>query len=99
MVAGGTILSGGMVRNSVLGRYVRVHSAALVEDSIIFDNCDIGRRARIRRAILDKNIKVAEDATIGYDPESDLRSYHVTEGGIVVVEGPRSRVELSTLII
>ena len=99
VVAGGTILSGGMVRNSVLGRYVRVHSAALVEDSIIFDNCDIGRRAKIRRAILDKNVKVLEDATIGYDLASDLRSYHVTEGGIVVVEGPRSRVELSTLIV
>ena len=99
VVAGGTILSGGMVRNSVLGRYVRIHSAALVEDSIIFDNCDIGRRARIRRAILDKNVKVMEDATIGYDLASDLRSYHVTEGGIVVVEGPRSRVELSTLIV
>ena len=39
IVAGGTILSGGMVRNSVLGRGVRVHSGALVEDSILFDNC------------------------------------------------------------
>ena len=52
VVAGGTILSGGTARNSVLGRYVRVHSGALVEDSVVFDNCDIGRRARIRRAIL-----------------------------------------------
>jgi glucose-1-phosphate adenylyltransferase len=99
VVSGGVILSGGTVRNSVLGRYVRVHSGALVEDSIIFDNCDIGRRARIRRAILDKNVRVPEDATIGYDRESDLRSYHVTESGLVVVGGPRSRVELSALVI
>ena len=63
IVAGGTILSGGMVRNSVLGRGVRVHSGALVEDSILFDNCDIGRRARVRRAILDKNVRVPEDAS------------------------------------
>ncbi len=48
IVAGGTILSGGMVRNSVLGRGVRLHSGALVEDSILFDNVDIGRRARVR---------------------------------------------------
>jgi len=99
VVAGGTILSGGRVLNSVLGRYVRVHSGAEVEDSIIFDNCDIGRRSRIRKAILDKNVRVPEDAVIGYDLASDRRHYHVTEGGIVVVEGTRSRVELSTLTI
>ena len=73
IVSGGSILSGGMVRNSVIGRDVRVHSGALVEDSIIFDNCDIGRRAKVRRAILDKNVRVPEDATIGYDLEHDRR--------------------------
>jgi glucose-1-phosphate adenylyltransferase len=99
VVSGGTIFSGGVVRNSVVGRYVRVHSGALVEDSIIFDNCDIGRRARIRRAILDKNVRVPEDAVIGYDLEADRRHHHVTESGIVVVEGIRSRVELSTVVI
>ena len=40
-----------------------------MEDSIIFDNCDIGRRARVRRAILDKNVRVPRDASIGYDLE------------------------------
>ncbi len=99
VVAGGSILSGGVVRDSVLGRYVRVHSGALVEDSILFDNCDIGRRARIRRAILDKNVRVPEDAVIGYDVDADRRYHHVTETGIVVVEGARSRVELSTLSV
>lgn len=99
VVAGGSILSGGTVRNSVLGRYVRVHSGALVEDSIVFDNCDIGRRAKIRGAILDKNLRVPEDAVIGYDLELDRKHYHVTESGIVVVEGARSRVELSTLTV
>ncbi len=99
VVSGGTILAGGTVRNSVLGRYVRVHAGALIEDSIIFDQCDIGRRARIRRAILDKNVRVPEGAVIGYDLEQDRRYHHVTESGIVVVEGMRSRVELSTLTI
>jgi glucose-1-phosphate adenylyltransferase len=99
VVAGGTIFSGGMARDSVLGRYVRVHSGALIEDSIIFDNCDIGRHSKIRRAILDKNVRVPENTTIGYDPEADRRHYHVTASGIVVVEGPRSKVELSTLSV
>ena len=50
IVAGGSILSGGMARGSVLGRHVRVHSGAVVEDSVVFDNCDIGRRARDRKS-------------------------------------------------
>jgi glucose-1-phosphate adenylyltransferase len=99
IVAGGTILSGGMVRNSVLGRGVRVHSGALVENSILFDNCDVGRRARVRRAILDKNARIPEDASIGYDLEQDRELYHVTESGIVVVEGHRSNVDVATMLV
>jgi glucose-1-phosphate adenylyltransferase len=99
IVSGGCILSGGMVRNSVLGRGVRVHSAAIVEESVILDRCDIGRRARVRRAILDKNVRVPEDATIGYDLEADRRYHHVTESGIVVVEGNRTPVDVSTAFV
>jgi glucose-1-phosphate adenylyltransferase len=95
IVAGGSILSGGLVRTSVIGRGVRVHSHASVEDSIIFDNCDIGRRAKVRRAILDKNVRVPPDTTIGYDLESDRQLYHVTESGIVVVQGYRSPVDIA----
>ena len=99
IISGGSILSGGIVRNSVLGRWVRVHAGALVEDSIILDNCDIGRRSKVRRAILDKNVHVPEDGRIGYDLEYDRRFHHVTDSGIVVVEGDRSPVELATLVI
>ncbi len=97
IVAGGSILSGGMVRTSVIGRGVRVHAGSLVEESIIFDNCDIGRRAKVRRAILDKNVRVPEDAQIGYDLERDRKYHHVTESGIVVVEGRRSQVQVATV--
>jgi glucose-1-phosphate adenylyltransferase len=83
----------------VVGRHVRVHSGALVEESVLFDNCDIGRRAKVRRAILDKNVRVPEDAEIGYDLERDRQLYHVTESGIVVVEGHRSMVDLATLLV
>jgi len=99
VVAGSSILSGGMVRNSVLGRGVRVHSGSLVEDSILFDNVDIGRRARVKHAILDKNVRVPEDGMIGYDLEEDRKRYHVTESGIVVVEGHHSTVEISSMLV
>jgi glucose-1-phosphate adenylyltransferase len=97
IVSGGSILSGGMVRNSILGRGVRVNTGAVVEDSILFDNVQVGRYARIRRAILDKNVTIAEGATIGYDLEEDRKKHLVTESGIVVVEGRRSRTEIGTL--
>jgi glucose-1-phosphate adenylyltransferase len=99
IVAGGCILSGGVVRNSILGRNVRVHTGALVEGCIIMDSCDIGRRAKLRRAILDKNVHIPPDAEIGYDRGADAARYHVTESGIVVVGGERSTVEISALVV
>ena len=99
IVSGGTILSGGMVRGSVLGRGVRVHTGSHVEDSILFDNVDVGRHAKIRRAILDKNVRIPEGAEIGYNLEEDRKRHYVTESGIVVVEGHRSHVELATMSV
>ena len=87
------------MRNSVLSRGVRVHAAALVEDCIILDNCDIGRRAKVRHAILDKNVRIPAGVEIGYDREHDKRYHHVTESGIVVVAGIRSSVDVSTLFV
>jgi glucose-1-phosphate adenylyltransferase len=97
IVSGGAILSGGNVKNCVIGRGVRVHTGAVVEDSILFDNCDIGRHAKVRRAILDKNVRVPEGATIGYDLDRDCKHHHVTESGIVVVEGHRGSIDVSSL--
>ena len=100
LVAAGCILSGGVVRNSILGRGVRVHASALVEGCVIMDNCDIGRYAKVRRAILDKNVRVPEGALIGYDAEADrARGWHVTDSGIVVIAGVRGTVSVASLVI
>ena len=100
IVSGGCILSGGVVRNSVLARSVRVHAGAMVEGCVIMDNCDIGRRAKVRRAILDKNVSVPEDAEIGYDHDADrARGWHVTESGIVVIGGEPTPVPVASLNI
>jgi len=97
IIAGSSIVSGAYVARSVLGRGVRVHTGAVVEDSVIFDNCDVGRHAQVRKAILDKNVKIPENARVGYDLESDRKKWHVTESGIVVIEGHRSTVDISVL--
>ena len=99
IVSEGCIISGGTVRNSVLGRRVFVHSFSEVDGSIILDNCEIGRNARIRRAILDKNVHIPAGAQIGYDLERDRQHHHVTPSGIVVVAGERTPVEIASLVV
>jgi glucose-1-phosphate adenylyltransferase len=85
IVSEGCIISGGIVRNSILGRSVFVHSYSQVDDSVIMDYCEIGRYAKVRRAILDKNVQIAESDVIGYDLESDRKRFFVTDSGIVVI--------------
>lgn len=98
IVSGGCILSGGVVRRSVLGRGVRVHTGALVEGCVIMDNCDIGRHAKLRRAILDKNVRIPADTQVGYDLDADrARGWHVTESGIVVIGREHSPVPMAAM--
>ena len=86
IVCQGSIVSGGRVRRSILGSNTRVNSFALVEDSILFDGVDIGRRAKIRRAIIDKGVRIPTGVEIGVDLEQDRRrGFVVTDGGVVVI--------------
>jgi glucose-1-phosphate adenylyltransferase len=86
IVCQGTIVSGGLVERCVIGPRARVNSYAHVEDSILFEGVDVGRHAKIRRAIIDKGVKVPPGAEIGYDLELDRRrGFAVSEGGVVVI--------------
>jgi glucose-1-phosphate adenylyltransferase len=85
VISEGCIISGGSVRNSVLGRSVFVHSYSQVADSVIMDYCEIGRNAKVRRAIIDKNVQIADGEEIGYDLERDRKRFFVTDSGIVVI--------------
>ena len=86
MISSGTIISGSLVGGSVISPNVRVHSFAQVDDSVIMDNVDIGRHCRIRRTIIDKDVRVPDGVSIGLDPKEDLaRGFTVTESGITVV--------------
>ena len=86
IVGAGTIISGGMVRRSVLSPGVVVHSGALVEDSVLMHDVDVGRGAVVRKAILDKNVKVPPGARIGVDPEEDrARGFSISDNGVVVL--------------
>jgi len=85
LISEGCIVSGGRVNHSILSPKVRVNSYASVEDSILFENVNIGRHCRIRKAIIDKHVDLPAGTSVGYNLEEDRRRFHVTESGIVVI--------------
>lgn len=86
LVAGGVIISGATVRNTVAFRRVRANSYSLVENSVLFDNVTVGRHAVVRNAIIDKNVTVPDGVEIGVDPAADrARGLTVMPSGIVTV--------------
>jgi glucose-1-phosphate adenylyltransferase len=86
IVCQGAIISGGQVYRSIVSPGVRINSFALIEDAILFDGVDVGRNARIRRAIIDKDVRIPMGFEIGWNREADLaRGFTVTEDGIIVV--------------
>ncbi|HEY5320820.1 MAG TPA: glucose-1-phosphate adenylyltransferase [Galbitalea sp.] len=86
IVSLGTLVSGGHLERSVIGSWCVIDSAATVVDSVVFDRVHIGPNAVIRRAILDKDVVIAEGATVGVDPDADrARGFTVTDSGITVV--------------
>jgi len=85
IVGGGSIISGGIVERSIVGRSVRINSFSKVSDSIIMDDVTIGRYAQLKRCIVDKDVIIPENFRIGFDEEQDRRLFTVSASGIVVV--------------
>lgn len=86
LVESGCIISGGHIDRCVLSPRVRVNSYSTVSESILFEGVDVGRHCRIRRTIVDKNVRIPAGTIIGDDPEED-RARGITVGpeGIRVV--------------
>lgn len=85
VVSPGCIVSGGIVRSSVLSYNVIVRSWAEVDESVIMDNVEVGRFCRIKKAIIDKDNVIPPNTQIGIDPQEDRKRFEVTPRGIVVV--------------
>ncbi|MBU3911355.1 MAG: glucose-1-phosphate adenylyltransferase [Candidatus Omnitrophica bacterium] len=85
LVSHGCIISGGKVERSILSPNVRINSFSEVTESVLMEGVDIGRHAKIRRAIIDKYVKIPPDMAIGFNPEKDRKRFKVTESGIVVI--------------
>ncbi|MFH0791433.1 MAG: glucose-1-phosphate adenylyltransferase [Candidatus Omnitrophota bacterium] len=85
MVSGGCIISGGRIQRTILSPNVRINSYSQIYDSILMEGVNVGRYAKIRRAIIDKDVILPQGTVIGYDLEEDKKRFVVTESGIVVV--------------
>lgn len=85
IISNGCIISGGKVMSSILSPDVRINSFSEVFDSVVMEGVEIGRFAKVRRAIIDKYVKVPQKMEIGYNLEEDRRKFTVTESGIVVI--------------
>jgi glucose-1-phosphate adenylyltransferase len=85
LVSHGCIISGGRIHRSVLSTGCRINSFSEVEESVLFENVQIGRHARLRRCIVDKDVEIPQGSEIGFNLELDRKRFHVTDAGIVVI--------------
>ncbi len=85
MISGGCVVSGAVVRHTLLFSNVRVNSYTTVEDSVVLPNVVIGRNCRIKKAIIADNCNIPEGTIIGEDAEMDARRFHLSKGGVVLV--------------
>ena len=92
MVCEGAIISGSVVKRSILSPGVRVRQWGTVEDSVLMHGVDVGPHAVVRKAIIDKNVLIPEGAQIGVDPDADRERFVVSKSGVVVI-GKGQKVE------
>jgi glucose-1-phosphate adenylyltransferase len=85
MVSGGDVISGATVRRSLLFSNVRINSYAVVEDSVILPDVDIGRHAVLKRVVVDKQCRIPEGMVVGVNPDEDRRRFYVSEKGIALI--------------
>ncbi|HXW65395.1 MAG TPA: glucose-1-phosphate adenylyltransferase [Burkholderiaceae bacterium] len=85
LVSGGCVISGATLRRSLLFSSVHVHSFALVEDSVVLPNVDIGRDVVLKRAVVEKNCRLPPGLQIGVDPEQDRKHFDVSSKGVTLV--------------
>ena len=85
LVSGGCIISGALMRRSVLFTGVQLHSYSSVEEAIILPNADVGRHCRLRKVVIDEGCHIPPGTVIGFDAEADAKRFHRSPQGVVLV--------------
>lgn len=85
LISGGCLITGSVVRHSVLFSNVRVHSFSTIEDSVILPDVVVSRNCLLKGCVIDKGAVIPENTVIGENPEDDAKRFYVSEKGIVLV--------------
>ncbi len=85
LISGGCLITGSVIRRSVLFSNVRVHSYAEVEDSVVLPDVEIHRNCRLRKCVIDKGTIIPEGTIIGEDRDADAARFRISENGVVLV--------------
>jgi glucose-1-phosphate adenylyltransferase len=85
LVSSGCLITGGRVQHSILSPNVRIKSYSEIYDSILMEGVTVSKYAKIKRAIIDKDVEIPQGMVIGYDLAEDKKRFYVSESGIVVV--------------
>jgi glucose-1-phosphate adenylyltransferase len=85
IVSSGCIISGSIVRRSLLFNRVRVHSFCTVKDAVILPDVIVGRNARLQKVVVDRGCKIPEGLVVGENSVNDSERFYRTEKGIVLI--------------
>jgi len=90
IMSAGVIISGGKIKNTVLSPEVKIRSHALIEQSILMENVQVGKNVKLRKVIVDKDVNIPNGEEIGYNLLKDAKRFYVSKGGVVVI--PKGKI-------
>jgi len=85
LLAPGVVVSGGRVQRSVIGPRVEIHNESEVDECVIMGGCRIGKRVKLRRAVIEESTVLPDGIEIGYDLDHDRERFTVTDDDVVVI--------------
>lgn len=85
LVAGGCIISGTKIRNSLLFTQVHTNSYASLEHAVVLPYVNIGRSAKLKKVVIDRGVEIPEGLVVGEDPDEDAKWFRVSEEGVTLI--------------
>jgi glucose-1-phosphate adenylyltransferase len=88
LISGDCIISGASLRRSLLFTGVRVNSYSTLEEAVILPDCNISRKVRLKKVVVDRGVHIPEGLVVGEDPEEDAKRFRLTDEGVVLITQP-----------
>ena len=85
LVSGGCIISGARIQDSLLFSSVRANSYSSLDQTVVLPQCEIGRFARLTKAVVDRGCRIPDHLVVGEDPDEDARRFYRTESGVTLI--------------